>query len=142
MSINTASGADKNCAVIGKFQSSFMRDLEGFRSLWVESPVIRIPFAPPGMKTLFEGASGFDEFWLPIFGMEGRFDWTTERLIVGDDPSTIVVTARSDVDVSAAGNPIKYAGKYIQVFDFIDGKISSFTEYIDSFAMGKTYKLI
>lgn len=140
--LDTESVAQRNSRTIERFQATFMRDLEEFRSLWAEAPRIRIPFAPPGMPRQYEGVSAFDHFWLPIFEMKGRFDWTTERRIVGKNPDEIVVIARSDVDISASGNPIRYQGRYIQVFDFADGKIAAFTEYIDSYEMGKIYGLV
>lgn len=134
--------AAKHLIAVQRFQETFIRDWDEFRTLWTDDPTIQIPFAPPGMPQLYKGRDGFEEFWRPIFAMEGRFDWTTQRVIAGSDADTLVVTAQSDVDVTFSGGNVAYRGNYIQIFDFKDDLIDGFTEYIDSYAMGKIYGLI
>lgn len=68
--------------------------------------------------------------------MTGKFDWTIEEIIAGEDPDVIVTKSTSDIDVQGGaiwGNrPVKYQGRYVQIFKFENEKVKSFEEYYDT----------
>jgi ketosteroid isomerase-like protein len=67
-----------------------------------------------------------------------------DDIIVGEDPNSLVVRSRSDIDVEAGatwGNKhVTYKGRYVQIFRFIDGKVKSFEEYYDTAKIAEAYR--
>jgi ketosteroid isomerase-like protein len=125
--------------LISSFFATFKRDWPGFRALWTDTPIMTMPFAPPGFNTEYVGTA-FDAFWLPVFSaLEGRFDWTIHRIEPLPGGQEVLVLASSRVDAQLAGNPLKYEGDYVQIFRFEGDRIAQLTEYFDSHRMGLAY---
>jgi hypothetical protein len=138
----------KNIDTIIEFFSLYLKDKDKFYSLWVkDSPAVITPFVADDVAVCRQvELSGWDAvktFWDPIFDMKGKFDWTIDEIIPGEDPDVIVTKARSDIDVDTTevfGNVhLKYQGKYLQVFHFENGKVKSFEEYYDTNFLNKQF---
>lgn len=139
----------KNIDVIEELFSLYLTDLDRFYSLWVEDePEVHTPFVVKSVEIVAAdkhvGWDAVKAFWDPIHKeMKGKFDWTIDDIFVGEDPNTVVVRSRSDIDVEAGetwGNKhVSYQGSYVQIFTFIDGKIKSFAEYYDTADIAKAY---
>lgn len=138
-----------NIAVIREFFGSYLVDKPHFYSLWVDQdPSVVTPFVTADVATCSAAVhAGWDAvraFWDPIHdGMAGKFDWTVEEIIVGEDPDVIVTKATSDIDVTTTavwgGKSLKYQGRYIQIFKFEGGRIKSFEEYYDTALLNAIY---
>jgi hypothetical protein len=138
----------KNIDTIIEFFSLYLKDKEKFYSLWVATdPAVITPFVADDVAVCRQvELSGWDavkSFWDPIFDMKGKFDWTIDEIIPGEDPNVIITKASSDIDADTTetfGNVhLKYNGKYLQVFKFIDGKVKSFEEYYDTNFLNKQF---
>jgi ketosteroid isomerase-like protein len=131
---------ERNVATLKRFYDRFRRlDKEGFLEVWAEQPVVEIPFTPPGIPQSYRTPEAFKAFWDPIFQYRGKFDWTIDELIVGDDPDVVVALTRSDVDVVTPGGPIQFRGKYVHLFRFHNGKVKEWREYLDTAFVCKVY---
>ncbi|RUN76542.1 hypothetical protein EJC47_11270 [Sphingomonas sp. TF3] len=141
--------ARRNIEVIRAFFGSYLVDKPHFYSLWVEDgPKVITPFVTADVATcsaaVHDGWDAIRAFWDPIHdGMTGKFDWTVEEIMVGEDPDVIVTKATSDIDVTTSavwgGKPLKYQGRYIQIFSFDDGRIKTFEEYYDTALLNSIY---
>lgn len=138
-----------NLKVIEAFFAAYLVDKAGFYALWVEDgPQVITPFVTDDVAVCTSAVrTGWDEvrtFWDPIHdGMTGKFNWTIDDIMVGEDPDVIVTKASSDIDVQTGavwgGKPLKYQGRYIQIFKFAEGKIMSFEEYYDTALLNAVY---
>lgn len=83
-------------------------------------------------------------FWDPIFDWEGKFDWTIDEVIFGEDPDIIITKARSDIDAQTGPQfnnvHLSYQGTYLQLFHFENGKVKSFEELYDTDFLNKQYQ--
>lgn len=139
----------RNIAVIREFFGSYLVDKPHFYTLWVdENPSVVTPFVTADVATcsaaVHAGWDAIRAFWDPIHdGMSGKFDWTVEEIIVGASPDVIVTKATSDIDVTTTaiwgGKPLKYQGRYIQIFKFENGRIRTFEEYYDTALLNSVY---
>jgi hypothetical protein len=139
----------RNMETIVEFFSLYLKDKEKFYSLWcADQPQVVTPFTSNQIAVCnIATQSGWDAvkaFWDPIFDeMEGRFDWFIDEFIPGENPDVIVTRSHSNIDVKAGatwGNrTVKYEGRYIQVFRFVDGKIKCFEEYYDTALLNAKY---
>jgi hypothetical protein len=140
--------AKKNMDTIVEFFSLYLKDKHKFYALWVEdAPAVITPFTTNDIAVcrlaVQAGWDAVKAFWDPIFDMKGQFDWIIDEFIPGEDPNTIVTLSRSviDVDTGAAFGykHLKYNGRYVQIFKFVDGKIKSFEEYYDTALLNSQY---
>jgi hypothetical protein len=140
--------ARKNIDTIIEFFSLYLKDKHRFYSLWVEDePQVITPFASAAEVTTIAVHAGWDAvkgFWDPIYDeMTGTFDWFIDEIIAGEDPDVIVTKSNSVIDVHAGpfwgDKPIKYKGRYVQIFKFVDGKVKSFEEYYDTALLNSVY---
>lgn len=139
----------RNIAVIREFFGSYLIDKAHFYTLWVdEDPSVVTPFVTADVATcsaaVHAGWDAIRKFWDPIHdGMSGKFDWTVEEIIVGENPDVIVTKATSDIDVTTTaiwgGKPLKYQGRYVQMFKFENGRVKSFEEYYDTALLNSIY---
>lgn len=141
--------ARQNIDTILSFFGSYLIDKATFYSLWVEhDPQVITPFVADGNAVCrSQVRSGWDEvrgFWDPIHDeMKGTFNWTVDEVIVGEDPDVIITKSGSEIDVQTSAfwgeKPLKYRGRYIQIFKFEAGKIKSFEEYYDTALLNASY---
>ena len=141
--------ARANIEIIIEFFSLYLKDKERFYSLWVDrNPEVITPFVTDDVAVLQRGVHAgwpaVKKFWDPIHDeMQGRFDWFIDDIIPGEDPNVIVTRSHSEVDVHAGptwGNrSVKYTGRYVQIFRFIDGRVKSFEEYYDTACLNEAY---
>lgn len=139
----------RNIEVVNEFFSLYLGDIDRFYSLWVDKdPIVSTPFVVKSVEVVavetHVGWEAVKAFWDPIhLEMKGKFDWVIDDIIVGENPNTLVVRSRSDVDVNAGerrGNKhVTYQGRYVQIFTFVDRKIQSFEEYFDTVDIVKAY---
>lgn len=138
-----------NIAVIERFFASYQVDKAGFYALWVDDePAVITPFVTGDVAVCTSvtrvGWPDVRSFWDPIHDeMSGKFDWTIEDIIVGEDPNKIVTKSTSDIDVvtgpTFGGKHIAYQGRYVQIFTFVDNRIKSFEEYYDTALLNRIY---
>lgn len=149
-SITTKSDqARQNIAIIRTFFGSYLVDKPKFYSLWVDdAPKVVTPFVTADVATcsaaVHDGWDAIRAFWDPIHdGMIGKFDWTVEEIMVGENPDVIVTKASSDIDVKTTavwgGKSLKYRGRYVQIFTFESGRIKTFEEYYDTALLNSVY---
>jgi hypothetical protein len=139
----------RNMETIVEFFSLYLKDKARFYSLWVEqNPQVITPFVSDDIAVcrvvVHEGWAGVKGFWDPIFDdMKGQFDWFVDEFIAGEDPNYIVTKSHSAINVmggKAWGNKhIKYNGRYVQMFRFVDGKVKSFEEYYDTSVLNAAF---
>jgi len=138
-----------NLKVIEAFFAAYLVDKAGFYALWVEDgPQVITPFVTDGVAVCTSVVrTGWEEirsFWDPIHdGMTGKFNWIIDDVIIGEDPDVIITKASSDIDVQTGavwgGKPLKYQGRYVQIFKFEGGRIKSFEEYYDTALLNAAY---
>lgn len=141
--------ARANIATIIDFFSVYLKDKTHFYSLWVaDEPQVITPFVSDDIAVctiaVHSGWDAVKAFWDPIHDeMTGRFDWFIDEIIVGEDPDTIITKSNSDIDVQTGavwgGKPVKYRGRYVQIFKFEGGKVKSFEEYYDTALLNQAY---
>jgi len=146
--VTNSDQARHNVDVILEFFGSYLIDSAHFYTLWVpHDPQIITPFVTQDVAVCGSAMrTGWDEvkgFYDPIHEMCGKFDWTIDEFIIGEDPNVIVTKSGSDIDVqtgAAFGKiTLTYKGRYIQVFRFEDGLIKSFEEYYDTALLNSVY---
>lgn len=138
-----------NLKVIEAFFASYLIDKAAFYALWVDdAPQVITPFVTDGVAVCKSAVrTGWDEirtFWDPIHdGMKGKFNWIIDDVMVGEDPNLIITKSSSDIDVQTGeiwgGKPLKYQGRYVQIFRFEGGKVKSFEEYYDTALLNAAY---
>jgi hypothetical protein len=141
--------ARKNMETIVRFFSLYLKDKEQFYSLWcAEDPQVVTPFTSQDIAVcqvaVQSGWDGIKRFWDPIFDeMTGRFDWFIDRFVPGENPNVIVTLTHSAIDLQTGptwGNRhVKYNGRYVQIFGFVEGKVKSFEEYYDTALLNAQY---
>jgi ketosteroid isomerase-like protein len=141
--------ARRNIAVILEFFGSYLIDKAHFYSLWVTGePAVITPFVTSDVAVCGSATrTGWDEvrgFFDPIHDeMHGKFDWTIDEFMVGEDPDVIVTKSGSDIDITTGavwGNKsLAYQGRYVQIFKFEHGRIKSFEEYYDTAFLNSVY---
>lgn len=141
--------ARQNIDTIIEFFSLYLQDKEKFYSLWCdEEPEVVTPFTSNDIAVctiaVHKGWDAIKKFWDPIFDdFTGTFNWFIDEFIPGEDSNTIVTRSNSQIDVQAGGSwgnkHIKYNGRYVQIFRFRDGKVSSFEEYYDTALLNSQY---
>lgn len=142
--------ARANIDTIIDFFSVYLKDKAHFYSLWVaDEPQVITPFVSGDIAVctiaVHSGWDAVKAFWDPIHdGMEGTFEWFVDEIIAGEDPNTIVTKSNSKIDVIAGPvwggpKPIKYQGRYVQIFKFEGGKVKSFEEYYDTALLNSVY---
>lgn len=140
--MNTKSNiCKKNMETIVEFFSLYLKDRQKFYSLWCDDePEVVTPFTSDDIAVariaVQAGWDAVKAFWDPIFECVGQFDWFIDEFIAGEDPNTIITRSHSAIDMQSGavfGNKhLKYNGRYVQIFRFIDGKVKSFEEYYDT----------
>lgn len=139
----------QNFEVIKQFFSLYLEPRELFYALWVEDePVVYLPFTTEGVAVCkassLEGWEAVKSFWDPIFDWKGKFDWTIDEVIFGEDPDVIITKARSDIDAQTGPQfnnvHLSYQGTYLQLFHFENGKVKSFEELYDTDFLNKQYQ--
>jgi ketosteroid isomerase-like protein len=145
----TSEQARRNVDVILEFFGSYLIDKPHFYSLWVaDEPSVITPFVTEDVAVCGSATrTGWDEvrgFFDPIHDeMHGKFDWTINEFLIGEDPNVIVTKSGSDIDVTTGvvwGNKtLAYKGRYVQIFKFADGRIKSFEEYYDTAFLNAVY---
>lgn len=138
-----------NLKVIEAFFASYLIDKAGFYGLWVDDePQVITPFVTDGVavckSAVRTGWAEIRTFWDPIHdGMKGKFNWIIDDVMVGEDPNLIITKSSSDIDVKTSeiwgGKPLKYQGRYVQIFKFEDGRVKSFEEYYDTALLNAAY---
>ena len=141
--------AKKNADTIVEFFSLYLKDKDKFYSLWVkDNPAVITPFVTNDVAVtrvaMQDGWPAVKGFWDPIFDQfYGKFNWTIDEFIVGENPNVIITLSHSDIDVKTGdfwGNrPLKYIGTYVQIFTFENGKVKSFEEYYDTALLNSQY---
>jgi ketosteroid isomerase-like protein len=141
--------ARENIDTIIDFFSVYLKDKAHFYSLWVrDEPQVVTPFVSGDIAVctiaVHSGWEAVKAFWDPIHDdMKGTFEWFVDEIIAGEDPDTIVTKSNSKIDVMAGGpwggKPVKYQGRYVQIFKFEDGKVKSFEEYYDTALLNSVY---
>jgi hypothetical protein len=141
--------ARRNIDVIIEFFSLYLKDKDRFYSLWAdEDPSVVTPYVTGDVAVcqmgVHAGWEAVKAFWDPIHDdMHGTFDWFIDEIIPGEDPNVIVTRSHSNVDVQAdgiwGGKHVKYEGRYVQFFRFVDGKVKSFEEYYDTAQLNAAY---
>lgn len=141
--------ARANIDTIIDFFSVYLKDKAHFYSLWVEDdPQVITPFVSDDIAVCtFAVHAGWDKvkgFWDPIHDeMTGTFDWFIDEIIVGEDPNTIITKSNSNIDVQTGAvwgsKAVKYRGRYVQIFKFMNGKVKSFEEYYDTALLNSVY---
>jgi ketosteroid isomerase-like protein len=141
--------ARANIDTIVDFFSVYLKDKAHFYSLWVEDePQVITPFVSDDIAVCTVAVhSGWDAvkaFWDPIHDeMTGTFDWFIDEIIAGEDPDTIITKSNSYIDVQTGAvwgsKPVKYRGRYVQIFKFEQGKVKSFEEYYDTALLNSVY---
>lgn len=151
MSFSSSSAVgQQNIETVTTFFSLYLKDKEKFYSLWVDDePEVITPFDVSSVEivssVVHRGWDAVKAFWDPIHDeMDGKFDWVIDDIIVGEDPDTLVVRSRSDIDVHAGqtwgDKHVVYRGNYVQIFHFLNGKIKSFEEYYDTSKIAAAYR--
>jgi hypothetical protein len=141
--------ARANIDTIIDFFSVYLKDKAHFYSLWVDDePQVITPFVSDDIAVCAVAVhSGWDAvkaFWDPIHDeMTGTFDWFIDEIIAGEDPNTIITKSNSYIDVQTGAvwgsKPVKYRGRYVQIFKFENGKVKSFEEYYDTALLNSVY---
>ena len=141
--------ARKNADTIVEFFSLYLKDKDKFYSLWVkDNPAVITPFVTDDVAVtrvaMQDGWPAVKGFWDPIFDQfDGKFDWTIDEFIVGENPNVIVTLSHSDIDVQTGPfwghKHLKYKGVYVQIFTFENGKVKSFEEYYDTALLNSQY---
>lgn len=142
--------ARANIDTIIDFFSVYLKDKVHFYSLWVDDePQVITPFVSGDIAVctiaVHSGWAAVKAFWDPIHDdMKGTFTWAVDEIIAGEDPNTIITKSNSDIDVVVGPawggpKPVKYRGRYVQIFKFEDGKVKSFEEYYDTALLNSVY---
>jgi hypothetical protein len=141
--------AQKNIDTIIEFFSLYLKDKQRFYSLWVaDNPFVITPFVTGDVAVCqtftHAGWPAVKAFWDPIFDeMQGKFQWFVDEFIPGENPDVIITRSHSEIDVQTGktwgSKPIRYSGRYIQVFRFKQGKVESFEEYYDTALLNSIY---
>lgn len=141
--------ARRNVDIILEFFGSYLIDKAHFYSLWTgDDPSVITPFVTGDVANCsvfsHQGWDAVRRFYDPIHdGMHGKFNWTIEDFIIGEDPDVIVTRSTSDIDVTTdatwGNKPLCYQGRYIQIFRFEDEKIKTFEEYYDTALLNSIY---
>jgi ketosteroid isomerase-like protein len=141
--------ARANIETIIDFFSVYLKDKAHFYSLWVaDEPQVITPFVSDDIAVcavaVHSGWQAVKAFWDPIHDeMTGTFDWFIDEIIAGEDPDTIITKSNSYIDVQTGAvwgsKPVKYRGRYVQIFKFEHGKVKSFEEYYDTALLNSVY---
>lgn len=138
-----------NFEVMKEFFALYLEDKGKFYSLWVEDePIVYLPFTTDGVAvcktSALIGWKDVKSFWDPIFNWKGKFDWTIDEVIFGEDPDVIISRARSDINAQTGPEfdnvHLDYQGSYLQIFKFENGKVKSFEELYDTTFLAKQYE--
>lgn len=120
-------------------------DWDGLLALYAEDTVIEMPFAPPGVPVVSDGAT----FRARIKGMAGARPWkfsSAENVLVHEttDPEVIIAEYTLRGTVTATGAPL--ALSYAMVITVRDDKITHSRDYgnplATSAALGRLPELV
>lgn len=105
------------------------RDLEGFLSLWADSAIMEIPFAPPGAPQRLEGAAELRAFWTSVIDSMETIDFHDVDIARLAGSERAVSFHKGAVRLK--GN-IPYNNQYACLFAFdARGKITRYVEHFN-----------
>ena len=90
--------------------------------------VLRLPYAPPGVKAELRGFDAARDELGHHWATKTSFDWVDVVIRETEDPELFVTTARSEV-MLANGQP--YRNDYVMLTRVRDGKVVEHTEYFN-----------
>ncbi len=122
--------ADRKCleTALQVFDCISSRDFTTLRTLLDDAATLELPFAPEDVPSMTEGADNIVSAITYVEEHFSRFALQPHEVYFCEDRSTAIIEATS---IGFGTNSGTYQNRYIFVFEFSDGRILRWREYLD-----------
>ena len=112
-------------------------EFEGLLAIFAPDGVKRMPYAPPGVGSIVNGAQAIYEQFsdMPRLFTAAKFP---RHMYTTEDPNLIFVQCAGDLDLKDGG---KYENEYVFIFKLADGKITELSEFYNPILMAKAFNV-